>query len=70
MSAREITDRDIYAAANLFILQHGDTAANQAEMRADELGAKNDFDGQRAWVRIMRAIEQLQRTPTSSEPVN
>jgi hypothetical protein len=64
------SDRDVYAAANLFILQHGDTAAIEAAMRADEHGARGDLDGRRVWMRVMEAIEQLQREPAPGEPVN
>jgi hypothetical protein len=65
-----ITERDIYAAANVFIKRYGDTAAIEAALRADEFGAKNDIEGQRAWVRIVEAIKQLQRTRSPEEPVN
>lgn len=65
-----ITDRDVYAAANLFIQRHGDEAAIHAAMRADEFGAKNDIDGQRAWSRIMEAIKQLQRVRAPGETIN
>ncbi len=30
-------------------------------MRADKLLAAGDMDGKRVWVRIMKAIEELQR---------
>ena len=65
-----ISDRDIYAAANLFIKRYGDTAAIEAAMRANEFGAKNEIDGQRAWIRIVEAIRQLQRARSPEDPVN
>ena len=37
-----ISDRDIYAAAKLFIQRHGEEAAIQAAFHADEFGAEND----------------------------
>ena len=40
-----ITDRDIYATANLLIKQHGDEASIYAAQRADELLDKGDFVG-------------------------
>jgi hypothetical protein len=60
----------VNAAANLFIKRYGDTAAIEAALRADEFGAKSDIDGQRAWIRIMEPIKQLQRTRSPGEPVN
>ncbi len=41
--------------------QHGEDAAIEAAMRADKLLAAGDMDGKRVWVRIMKAIEELQR---------
>lgn len=65
-----ISDRDIYSAANLMVKRHGEDAATQAAMRADVLGSANDFDGQREWIRIMEAVQQLQRTRAPGETVN
>ena len=31
-------------------------------MRADKMLAAGDIDGKRVWVRIMKAVEELQRT--------
>jgi hypothetical protein len=45
-----VTDRDIYAAAKIFIARYGDMAAMEAAVRADEYGAGSDIDGQRVWV--------------------
>lgn len=42
-----------------------------AAMRADELLARGDVEGQRVWVRIMRAVEELRRVaPRAGERVN
>jgi hypothetical protein len=65
-----IPDRDVWAAATLMVKRYGDDAAIQAAMRADELGKANDIDGQCEWIRILKAIEQLQRQPAPGEPVN
>ena len=55
-----ISDRDVWASAKLLRDQHGDDAAIEAAMKADELGAAGDLPGQRTWLRIIRAIEWLQ----------
>ena len=41
--------------------QHGEDATIEAAMQAEAMLEKGDMDGKRAWVRIMRAIEELQR---------
>jgi hypothetical protein len=65
-----ISDRDIYTAANILVKRYGEDAATQAVMRADVLGAENDTEGQRQWIRIMEAIKQLQRMRAPGEMVN
>lgn len=65
-----ISDRDIYTAANIMIKRYGDDAATQAAMRADEFGADNNIDGQLHWLRILKAIQTLQRARAPDEAVN
>jgi hypothetical protein len=66
-----ISDRDIYAAANLMLKRYGEDAAIEAAKRADELMAAGDMDGRRKWLRIMKAIEELQRAkPVDGEAVH
>lgn len=50
---------DIYRTANLLIQQHGEEAAIQAAMKADEMLAKGDMDGKAVWMRVIEAIEEL-----------
>ncbi len=62
---------DIYRSAKPLIDQHGDEAPIHAAMRADELLDAGDLDGAAVWRRIIRAIEELQRTdPGEGEAVN
>ena len=51
---------DILRTANLLIRQHGTDAELAAAMKADEMLAAGDIDGQRVWLRVMKAIQQLQ----------
>ena len=53
------SDLDIYRTANLLIQQHGEEAAIQAAMKADEMLAKGDMDGKAVWMRVIEAIEEL-----------
>jgi len=62
-------DRDIWTAANLCIIQHGDLAVIRAAERADALLDAGDLDGQSVWLRILDAIKTLQAT-TPAGPVH
>ena len=54
------SDLDIYRSANELIKQHGDAADIEAAMRADECLAAGDMEGEAVWLRIGKAIEELQ----------
>ncbi len=41
---------------------HGGDAPIEAAMRADAMLEKSDLDGYSVWRRILRAVEELQRT--------
>jgi hypothetical protein len=58
-----IPDRDIWRAANLLIREHGADAEIVAARRADEMLERGDRDGQLVWIRIRRAIADLQAAP-------
>jgi len=60
-----ISDLDIWRSANELIKQFGDTAHIEAAVRADALLDKGDLDGQRVWLRILKAIDEMQKTPFS-----
>ena len=53
------SDLDVYRAANELLKQHGDEAPIHAVMRADEMLAKGDLDGQATWKRILQAVDEL-----------
>jgi hypothetical protein len=55
-----IPDRDIWRAANLLIREHGDGAEFVAARRADEMLDRGDLEGEAVWLRIRRAIVELQ----------
>ena len=59
-----IPDRDIWRAANLVIREHKVDAEIVAGRRADEMLERGDRDGQLVWLRIKRAIAELQAMPT------
>ena len=60
-----VSDKDIYRSANIMIRQHGDDAIMHAAMRADELLAKGDLEGERVWLRVIEAIKVMQDTEAS-----
>ena len=53
------SDLDVYRSANELIKQHGEDAPIHAAMRADELMEAGDMEGVAAWLRIVRAVEEL-----------
>ncbi len=53
---------DIYRAANLLVKQHGQDASIHAAMRADALLEAGDLEGCAVFKRVLRAVEELQRT--------
>lgn len=54
-------DLDIWRTANLLIQQYGDEAKIIVAMRVDALLNHGDMEGRQLWLRILRAIEELQR---------
>ena len=63
------SDLDIYRSAWLIIKRHGDDAIVFAAMRADELLERGDLEGQRAWLRIVDAIGELQSKEVPADAV-
>ena len=64
-------DLDIYRSANLLVKHHGQDAPIHAAMRADAMLEAGDLGAHEVWRRILRAIEELQRTaPKSGEVVH
>ncbi len=65
------SDLDIYRSAKLLIDQHGEDAATFAAMQANKRAEAGDREGRRVWLRVVRAIEELQRTrPRRDEPTH
>ncbi|MCH7888322.1 MAG: hypothetical protein IIA00_03485 [Proteobacteria bacterium] len=56
---RPVSDLDIYRCASLTVQQHGTEAPIHAAMKADAMLEKGDLDGQRVWLRILKAVEEL-----------
>jgi len=53
------SEREIYAAANTYIREHGEDAVIHAAMRADALLDAGDLEGQSVWLRVIEAIKAL-----------
>ena len=60
-------DMDIWRAANLVIKQHGGNAVIVAAQRADLMLERGDPEGRLVWLRIRRAIAELQAASTGPE---
>ena len=67
-----VSDLDIYRSAKLLIDQHGEDAAIFAAQQADRCLEAGDLDGKAVWMRVIRAIEELQdrRPPTAGQPLH
>ncbi|MGE0278497.1 MAG: hypothetical protein AB7R40_24125 [Nitrospiraceae bacterium] len=66
VSVRTMTsDLDIYRSAKAMLDQHGHAAPLEAAMRADKLLSTGNLDGQRVWLRILKAIDELQGVGTT-----
>ena len=52
---------DEWRSAKRMMEKHGPDALNYARVRADLLYMTGDMKGRAEWLRIMRAIEKLQR---------
>ncbi len=57
-----ISERDIWATANILIKRYGDDAELRAVERADEMLDRGDLNGQHIWLRILEAVRQLAET--------
>lgn len=53
---------DLYRTAKLLIDQHGEDAAIQAAMKADQCLDSGDMDGVSVWKGVIRAIGTLNQT--------
>lgn len=58
-----VSEIDIYRTAKVLIDKYGVDAEIFARVRADELLIEGDLDGQRVWMRIIEAVEELQTSP-------
>ena len=61
------SEADVYRSASVIMRQHGDTALEVAQARANKLWDAGDDEGAAVWMRIARAIEVLRKTKTESE---
>ena len=61
---------DVWRSAQQLMKQYGADAAIIAAMRADALLEGGDTEGFRTWQRIAAAINELEKRPSASEPVN
>jgi hypothetical protein len=60
-TASSISERELWACAYKIIDMHGSGAELHAAMRADELLADGNVDGQRVWKAILARIEEWRR---------
>ena len=59
-----VSDHEIWTAANLIIKRLGAEARREAVERAGDMLVRGDAEGHVVWLRIYRAIIELQLPPT------
>jgi hypothetical protein len=62
-----VSDQDIWMAANLIIKRRGAEARREAVERAGDMLVRGDAEGHVVWLRIYRAIIELQLPPTGAK---
>lgn len=71
LKSSAMDELDVWRTAAALRQVHGDQAAFVAAERSDELFAKDDFIGAAVFHRIVRAIQDLERTkPRDGEATN
>lgn len=55
-----VTDKDIYASAQIFIKRHGEQALKEALSKMDHFQNKGDHEGRECWNKIAAAIKWMQ----------
>ena len=55
-----IVERDIYGCALILVRKYGEGAEIEATKRANEFQTKGDDGGHAVWLRIKKAIQELQ----------
>jgi hypothetical protein len=55
------SDLDIYRSAHVLIREHGGDAALEAAERADAMLEPGDLEGKALWLRVLNAVEEMQR---------
>ena len=57
-----VPEIDIWRTAWLMVKRYGEDASTECAMRADELGNEGDTKGAATWLRIVQAVDEMQRT--------
>ena len=54
-----ISELDIYRSAKILVDIHGENAPIEAAKKADEMLENGDLAGKAAWLRILKAIQEI-----------
>ena len=57
-----ISDLEIYRAANHLVKRYGEDAGIKAAQRIDAMIEAGNLDGCAVWKRILKAVDEMQRT--------
>lgn len=61
-----MNDREAYITASTLLKKHGELAWLHATTKAETLLEQGDIKGQRVWLKIIKAIDDLQRQDSDS----
>ena len=64
------SDLDIYRSAKLLVDKHGEDAAIFSAMQADRCLEAANLDGKAVWMRVIRAIKELQQREPGERAVH
>jgi hypothetical protein len=63
-------EKDLWQLAAVLIGKHGEEALAEAESRMKQALADKDEEGQRIWLAVLTAVEELARSPETGEQLN
>ena len=62
LQADMTSDLDIYRSAQVLTDTHGEDAALKVSVIADAMRKRKNMEGVAVWLRVLHAVEELQRT--------
>ena len=61
-----VSDLDIFRSASLHLDRHGDEAVSEGREMVRTMKRRDDHDGADTWLRVIVALEAMQRGPAGA----